>query len=258
MNSKKMSIAVIAFLTLAVMLIGTASACTTTNYNPPSNQCSYSNYCSCLKLPPTVTMTIPSAAGVFPFQEVLSGFPPTGYSVTDTSYVAFCADLSTTIYLGTTYTAELSSSLCGSPQFGNPCEWNQVNYILNNNNGNGYDIQAAIWLIFGFNAGQIQALAGLSSAYAGFSAEPSTAALQMYHNALAYGRCFDACYDKIIAVIVCVPGYQTTLIELKNPCCCSWGCYWDKCGCDWGHCLDQCGSSWGCDVNRGDGNNYCR
>jgi hypothetical protein len=230
MNSKKLSIALVVFAMLAVMLIGTASACTNTDSTPKPIQCPQPSYCSYLKLPTspvTVTVSV-SALDVFPFTDTFSGIQ-NGYDVTNTGYVAYCADLETTITIGTAYTdATLSSSLC-NPQCGTSAEWNEVNYILNNNNGNGQDIQTAIWLVFGFTNAQIQALPG-------FSTEPSKCALQMYHDALCYSHCcFDACFDKIIAVIVCVPGQQTTIIELKNPCCCSWGCYWNQRGCNWGN-----------------------
>jgi hypothetical protein len=248
MNSRKLSIALVLFLMLAAVLVGSASACPTTGVNPQSIQCPSLNHCPYPNLPTSpVDIYINSVPAVYPTQTILSGVPK-GYDVTNTGYIGWCVDLLTDIQVYTTYSATLSSSLCKSPSYGTSTEWNMVNYILNNvpAGATGQDIQVAIWLAFGFTATQIQTVAGPY----GFSV--TATAQNMYNAAKAHASCFDACFDKIIAVIVTVPGCQTTMIELKNPCCCNWGCYWDQTGCNWHSYCDQTGCNWGSDRNQGE------
>jgi hypothetical protein len=228
MNTRKLSIALVAFLMLSVVLVGTVYACPTSNCNQKPIQCPSLDYYSCLKLPTSsVTVTV-GPAGVYPFQIVLSGVP-SGYDVINNfAYNGWCADLLTTIQENTPLTAALSSSLCKLPPIYASTQWNMVNYILNNKQGTGEDVQAAIWLALGFTAAQIQTNAG-----SGFSYNSATANA-MLCAAKAHSGCFDACFNKIVAVIVTVKGSQTTIIELKNPCSCNWACYWNQCGCNWG------------------------
>ncbi len=225
MNSRVMSLALVAFFMLSAVLVSTAYACPTSNCNQNSIQCQSPDYCSCMKLPTsTVTVTV-GPAGVYPFQIVLSGVPK-GYDVINNfAYNGWCADLLTAIQQNTLYTATLSSSLCNHPPEYTPTQWNMVNYILNNKQGTSEDVQAAIWIVLGFTPGQIQSNAG-----SGFSYDSATANA-MVCAAKAHGGCFDACFDKIVAVIVTVQGSQTTILELQNPCCFNWGCYWDQCSC---------------------------
>ncbi len=226
MNSRKLSIALVVFFMLSAALVGTVYACPTSNCNQNPIQCPSPDY-SCLKLPTsTVTATV-EPAGVYPFQIVLSGVPKGFDVINNFAYNGWCADLLTIIQENTPYTATLSSSLCNSPPDYTSTQWNMVNYILNNKQGTSEDVQAAIWLTFGFNAGQIQTNAG-----SGFSYDYATANA-IVCAAKAHGGCFDACFEKIVAVIVTVQGCQTTILELQNPCCRNWGCYWDQCCCNW-------------------------
>jgi hypothetical protein len=228
MNSRKLSIALVAFLMLSAVLVGTVSACPTSYRNQNPIQFPSPYYCSSLKLPTsTVTATV-GPAGVYPFQIILSGVPK-GYDVINNfAYNGWCADLLTSIQENTPLTATLSSSLCKSPPVYTTIQWNMVNYILNHKQGTPEDVQAAIWLALGFTAPQIQTNAG-----SGFSYDSATANA-MLCAAKAHSGCLNACFDKIVAVIVTVEGSQTTIIELKNPCNCNWDCWWNQHGCNWG------------------------
>lgn len=237
MKTKKMSIALVTFLMLSIVLIGTASAasaCTTTDY-PKTTQCSWQDYSSCLKLPKTVTATL-TGPGTYPFTTTLSGVT-SGFDVANGAYSGWCIQLTIPIHAGTPYSATLSSSFYKSSQY------NMVNYILNHKGtATGQDIQAAIWLVFGYTNSQILSLAGFPV---------SAAAQALYNDALAHGVCFDSSSGKIVAVILCIPGFQTTIIELKNPCYCNFGCN-DKCnsGCDGNKDSCNWGFNWGCDSNQ--------
>ncbi len=151
-----------------------------------------------------VTATVNTSVDSYPLSVTLSGVP-TGYDVTNGNYTGFCADLLTTIYPNSPYSATLVSSLTIP---GN--EWPEINYILNNvpPGATGQDIQAAIWLAEGpFTDADILA-------YAGFT--PSALANTMANNAELHGESFTPNSTQPTAVEVLIPGAQTLLIELPT------------------------------------------
>jgi hypothetical protein len=99
-------------------------------------------------LPPNaVTMSVVSSSATY-LDVTLTGVP-SGYSVVDGVYAGWCSDWSHNIgalpksyqvYLYDTLGSSLPSSVAST-------NWNEVNYILNNKQGTGMQVQEAIWYI---------------------------------------------------------------------------------------------------------------
>ena len=240
MKTQKLLIAIILVLMLSGISIAAAKACPTQSCNQPQCNYSSSNNCfQCLNLPQSsVTLTITSGAYVVPITIVLSHVP-SGYTVTSQTYNGFCIDLLTTINNYKAYSATLESSLCKSTT------WNEINFILNHQNqGTPQDVQAAIWLIEGYNTQQISTYGQITV---------TSNAQTLYCEAKAFGRCFTPCAGQEVAIICHVPGSQTTIIEICMPhCYYNYGyCYYGGCGykqgCNeyWSFCngydIDSCG-----------------
>lgn len=99
-----------------------------------------------LKLPPTTTVVILEASNGTQsyFDTKLSGVP-SGYDVTNRTYLGWCIDVSTEMRRSpATHTVVLYSSLSPPADLVNE-NWSRVNYILNNKKGDVQDIQQAIW-----------------------------------------------------------------------------------------------------------------
>ena len=235
MKTQKLFVAIIAILMLSgiAMAMATAKACPTQSCNQPQCNYSYPDNCyQCLNLPrSSVTLTITSAAYAVPITIVLSNVP-SGYAVTNQAYNGFCIDLLATINDYQAYSATLESSLCKS------ITWNQINFILNHQNqGTPQDVQAAIWLIEGYSSQQISTDGQITV---------TSNALTLYNEAKVFGICFTPRAGQEAAIICCVPGSQTTIIEICMP-----HCYCNNfCGCYGGWSFNQGCETYGCDSNR--------
>jgi len=147
-----------------------------------------------------VNVKVTSGIDVYPLSVLLSGVG-TGFDVSNQAYTGFCVDLLTLILPDKDYVATLKSSL----SLATP--WDKINYVLNHQgSATARDIQAAIWLVEGFTAGQIQT-------YADFT--PSAAAIQLANDANAYGAGYVPGAGGIVAVWCDVTNGQDLLIELK-------------------------------------------
>lgn len=154
-------------------------------------------------LPPSaVTLTVQSGPGIYPILIQLSNVPA-GYDVTNGIYNGFCADLFTTISAGASYSVILTSTL------GLPTPWDKINYILNNKQGTGQDVQGAMWLVMGHSASDILTNAGFT---------PSATAIVLFNDADANGAGFVPGPNQIVAVLCDAgPDVQELMIELRKP-----------------------------------------
>jgi hypothetical protein len=197
----KALILLIAILIVSVPLISTASACSPTNnyYSP--------QVCSWPELPNSaVTLRITSGAYDVPISITLSNVP-SGYDITNATYTGWCIGLLVSIRNEIDYSATVNASSIQNKTM------NQINYILNHKQGTSQDVQAAMWLILGFNADQIKTYGNIVV---------TSTALTMYRNALRYGGCFSPGSGEIVALICFVKGYQTTIIEVEKDCYYTW------------------------------------
>jgi hypothetical protein len=93
-----------------------------------------------------VTMYAWERPGSWPafFKIELSGVGG-GFDVSDGEYNGWCIDYGTPIPNGVALSVMLYSSYCPPGHLDYDPEWNQINYILNNKQGDRWDIQRAIW-----------------------------------------------------------------------------------------------------------------
>lgn len=139
---------------------------------------------------------------------ILSDVPP-GYDVMNGTYAGWCAednyqdDFDGAVYL-------LDST---DPEALAGCDWENdnwdlVNYLLNHQNGNIEDVQAAIWFLLGYYGGTFPI---------------TTEAQNMIDEAEAMGEDFVPAPGEVTAVVICVDGpsgsdsYQDTFIEVEVP-----------------------------------------
>jgi hypothetical protein len=153
-----------------------------------------------INLPPghiSVQVSYPSSSSYY---DVILSSVPSGYHVTDGTYVGWCVDEYHNIYNGRTYSGILYSSYDPSNPQADP-DWDKVNYILNNKEGNWRDVQEAIWYFV--DGGHT----------------PSTAHGQaMVNNAIAYGQGFVPIPGQILAVVVWIDcRTQIPIIEVVVP-----------------------------------------
>jgi hypothetical protein len=167
-------------------------------------------------LPPTpVTITQgPLTIYTYPFDSTLSGVPA-GYDVANGVYVGWCVDLVGIVTRGGPgYEVMLYSSLTPPAEVAS-IPWDMINYIINNKQGTGTDVQEAIWYFV--NGGAWPTLAELPGWP--FATPPSAAASAMVADALANGVGFVPGPGELLAVI-CLPTdvtAQDTIIELTVP-----------------------------------------
>ena len=184
---KKLSIALVSVLAISVILVGSARA----------TDCWVS-------LPPNpVTMTVSDGTDSY-FITVLSNVP-SGYDVTNSTYLGWCVDRRYTIPRDPTSHEVMLYSSCDPDSLPEDIkyeDWDMVNYILNHKNGTMTDIQDAIWYFI-----------NMVDSYT-----PSTSAgWAMVNDALANGAGFVPGPCEVIAVI-CYPEEETqiTIIELRK------------------------------------------
>jgi hypothetical protein len=107
---------------------------------------------SCLVDLPDVPVTMyawerPASWPAF-FKIQLSGVGG-GYDVSDGTYEGWCIEYGTPIPNGVAHSVMLHSSYCPPALFDVP-GWNEINYILNNKQGDRWDVQRAIWYFINF------------------------------------------------------------------------------------------------------------
>lgn len=141
------------------------------------------------------------------FNTTLSGVP-SGYDVTNATYVGWCIDRTAEMARDVTFQVILYSDL-NPPGNLSSVSWNMVNYILNHKQGTSDDIQQAIWYFANMADGYVPT---------------SPLAQIMVADALANGTDFIPAVGQIVGVI-CFPivlfpsefPVQVNMIELQVP-----------------------------------------
>jgi hypothetical protein len=154
--------------------------------------------------------TTPLCPSSYPFIIELSNVG-VGFDITDGTYTGWCVDIENGITRGLEYDVMLYSSYDGTAPIPNE-DWNRINYILNNKQGSGCDVQAAIWYFI--NGGAYWWIAGDP-----FDPSVDPEVQSMVSDAIAYGGTYEPGVGDTLA-IVCVPEdefAQTVIIELTIP-----------------------------------------
>ena len=141
----------------------------------------------------------------------LSGVP-SGYDVTNATYLGWCGESQNTTVDTNAKTAVLYSTVgAGLPVSMQNANWPKVNYVLNHKQGTPDDIQQAIWVL----------LNGALYDFTGTAIPPSATAQAMVTAANASGAAFTPAGGQVTAVVVYQDGYgstwQDTIIEVLVP-----------------------------------------
>jgi hypothetical protein len=142
--------------------------------------------------------TLPNGTTVSYWEITLSNVP-SGYDVTNRTYVGWCCDETYTIYNGQTIpNMKLYSSYDPSqPWEANLTDWSKVNYIINHKQGTWDEVQAAIWHYIDHNGGN--------------QADPTVIAME---EAADRNPNFVPSAGQLLAVVVYLAGEQSTFIEV--------------------------------------------
>jgi hypothetical protein len=204
MKTKKFAISVLAILMLSGILMTTVSAVVWTPSLPTD----------------PVTMEITNLTlWEMPFLIQLSNVDP-GFDITNGMYTGWCADVNSEISRGVEYEVMLYSSYDVDPEVPDE-EWDMINYILNNKQGTGSDVQDAIWYFI--NDRNYRPLPPWSVPNAPWAV--SATAQAIVTDALSNGAGYEPGEGDILA-IVCVPvdefgeplsDVQIVIIELQIP-----------------------------------------
>jgi len=201
MKIKNTVISLLAFLLLSGVLMTTVSAEVWSPSLPTT----------LVTIEITNPYTTPLCPSSYPFIIALSNVD-SGFDVADGTYTGWCTDITHGITRGLEYDVMLYSSY--DPIAPIPSEdWNRINYILNNKQGTGCEVQAAIWYFI--NGGAYWWIAGDP-----FDPSVDTEVQNMVGDAIAYGGTYEPGIGDILA-IVCVPDDETVqvvIIELTIPC----------------------------------------
>jgi hypothetical protein len=143
------------------------------------------------------------------FNTLLSDVPAGSYDVSNGTYDGWCADIAATMSRSPDYHyVKLYSGTNPPPGNLSSERWDMVNYILNHKQGNGTDIQQAIWYFVNMDQNYTP---------------NSEVAMMMVNDALANGNGFFPEGGQIGAVI-CLPKYdlpgeevQVSMIEVTYP-----------------------------------------
>jgi hypothetical protein len=205
MKSKQFAISVLAILMFSGILMTTVSAAVWTPSLPTD----------AVTMEITNPYTTPLCPDSYPFQIDLSNVG-LGFDVADGSYIGWCVDIVHGITREIEYDVMLYSSYDTMAPI--PAEdWNRINYILNNKEGTGCDVQGAIWYFI--NGGAYWWIAGDT-----FDPSADTEVQNMVNDADANGGTYEPGEGDILA-IVCVPvdecgdplDEQSVIIELEIP-----------------------------------------
>jgi hypothetical protein len=162
-----------------------------------------------LNLPSTPVILEVSFPGTESYFNTTLSDVPSGYDVTNGTYLGWCVDTSAIMAPSpATHEVTLYSSI-NPPGTLTTEKWDMVNYILNHKQGTAYDIQQAIWYFIDID---------------GNYTPTGTVAWTMVNDALANGTGFVAAPDQITAVI-CFPetvlpespSVQISIIEVVTP-----------------------------------------
>jgi hypothetical protein len=136
------------------------------------------------------------------YWEITLSNVPSGYDVTNRTYVGWCCDETYTIYNGQTIdNMKLYSSYDPSqPWEANLTNWSKVNYIINHKQGTWDEVQAAIWHYIDHNGGN--------------QADPTVIAMEA---AADRNPNFVPSAGQLLAVVVYLAGEQSTFIEVVVP-----------------------------------------
>lgn len=187
---KKTTILAMGLLVISVVLGGSATA-----------------FGCWVSLPPTPVTMVVYDGTISYFDTVLSNVP-SGYDVTDGTYLGWCVDLRYTIPRGPTTHEVMLYSSCDPPADLTGERWDMVNYILNHKQGGMSDIQYAMWYFINL----VYPVGGYSPS-GGYPAD----ALAMINDALMNGNGFVPGSGEVIAII-CYPLMETqiSIIELRK------------------------------------------
>jgi hypothetical protein len=160
-----------------------------------------------LNLPSTIVRMEVSNGTVSYFETALSEVP-SGYDVTNGTYVGWCVDQTAEMARSpATHAVKLYSSINPPGELASE-KWDMVNYILNHKQGDAEDIQQAIWFFIHMN---------------GNYTPTSTVAWTIVNDTLANGNGFFPEIGQMITVI-CYPrvllpeptDVQISIIEVTN------------------------------------------
>lgn len=130
---------------------------------------------------------------------------PSGFSVTNGNYFAWCVDADTSIEPGPTYKPIAYFSTDPLPPSLPQTNWNYINYIINHKQGNSTDIQFAIWHYVG----------GPIPAHELEFYPPTATFSNIVADALANGGSFVPGPGQVVAVILDLgPNIQMNIIEV--------------------------------------------
>lgn len=96
-----------------------------------------------LHLPSTLVTVVVTNGTESYFNTALSNVP-SGYDVTNETYLGWCIDRTTEMTRNVTFEVALYSSLSPPGNFSS-VRWDMVNYVLNHKQGNMEDVQQAMW-----------------------------------------------------------------------------------------------------------------
>jgi hypothetical protein len=133
---------------------------------------------------------------------------PSGYTVTNSTYLGWCVDQSELMVRYSPHTVQLKSSLTPTGDLANE-NWTMVNYVLNHKRGDPMDVQEAVWYFINMDGGYTP---------------PSSTAQAMVNDAIANGTGFVPSENQKVAVI-CYPlalvpsetSVQMSIIEVAMP-----------------------------------------
>jgi hypothetical protein len=158
-------------------------------------------------LVPPIDMMVVGNLPISFLKTTLNHVPP-GFGITNGTYLGWCVDYFALIYPDPTYFPILYLSTGPLPLHLQNPNWNKVNYILNHKQGDGKDIQFAIWNFIG---------GPVPPSDPDFF-PPSATALAIIADANANGAAFVPNDSQIVAIILDLgPDVETTIIEYLCP-----------------------------------------
>jgi len=179
------SIVTLAVLTLLVFLVMVNSASATVLN---------------IKLPPDEVSLVVNYPSSNCYYDITLSNVPSGYHVSNGTYIGWCVDLDHYIWSDTTYWAKMYSTYDPANPYENG-NWSRINYILNHKRGGPEDVQDAIWFFTG-----------------GEWPNDNPTAQAMINDAIANGTDFIPGPSEILAVVLYIDDHtQVPIIEVTVP-----------------------------------------